>query len=90
MSNSSLRDYVNRSNPLGYGFSQSGSMVLGPAVHTITLPYLDTPRALLLKFDVEPHARVHLALELPWLGQPQALPLVISQAGLWNPLPQDT
>lgn len=89
MPNFSSRGSARRLNPLGYGFSSSGSMVLGPSVRTIMLPYLDTPRALLLQFDVVPHARAHLALELPWLGHETGLPLVTSAAGLLNPHQQD-
>lgn len=81
---SSSNGLESRSNPLGYGFSLSGNMVIGPSVHTIILPYLDIPRAMRLTFDPECPAPVHLVLELPARGQTRKVPLVSSAAGLLN------
>lgn len=44
--NSGSSKYAKSSNRLGYGFSALGSMVLGPSVRTIMLPFSDTPRVL--------------------------------------------
>lgn len=54
----SSKSYASKlENPLGYGFSQSGNMVLGPSVRTITLPCLDIPRVLEVRLSwQESHA----------------------------------
>lgn len=56
-------------NPLGYGFSQSESMVLGPAVRTIIVPYLDTRRVLRLYGGMDSSAIAHLVLSFWTAGE---------------------
>lgn len=53
MSNSFSKRYAKRSNPLGFGFSVLGSMVIGPAVRIITLPYSDTQRVIEVELITE-------------------------------------
>lgn len=81
---SSSNGLESKSNPLGYGSSLLGNMVIGPSVRTIILPYLDIPRVVRLTFDPECPATAHLVLELPALGQTRKAPLVSSAAGLLN------
>lgn len=53
MPNYGSRKYEKRSNPLGFGFSSLGNMVIGPAVRIITLPYSDTQRVIEVELITE-------------------------------------
>lgn len=62
-------------------------MVVGSDVHTIILPYLDTPRVINLEFHDGRVAFAQLAVGLPALGQMlKEYPSVSFQSEPWSPL----
>lgn len=53
MSSSFSKRFEKRTNPLGFGFSVLGSMVIGPSVRIITLPYSASQRVIEVELITE-------------------------------------